>query len=275
MAQQREHVGMNKTGIQMSPFATKDMLDDDLLAQRGTPGDETVVVAMREAYIAESDGIGSIPVPATVKGMVGMGVNMLTGGKPQVLLDKLAERLAFERTGTRLYDALLTKLDALKDGQPSITMEQVAAIRLDEARHMLMVREAIDGMGGDPTAQTPSADVVGVESMGLVQVLSDPRTSLAQSLHAILTAELADNAGWETLIALAGEHGQAEMVQAFSQALEQENRHLALVQGWYQEAIGLDNASLTRTRVTGVTAATAMGVGLGTSVEMPPPGSTS
>jgi hypothetical protein len=65
------------------------------------------------------------------------------------------------------------------------------------------------------------------------------------------------------------------MVHAFSQALEQENRHLALVQGWYQEAIGLDNASLTRTRVTGVTAATAMGVGLGTSVEMPPPGSTS
>jgi rubrerythrin len=275
MAQQREHVGLNKTGIQMSPFATRDMLDDDNIAQRGTPGDETAVVAMREAYIAESEGIGSIPVPATVKGMVGMGVNMLKGDRTEVLLDKLAERLAFERTGTRLYDALLTKLDALGDGGTSITKEQVAAIRADEARHMLMVKEAIDRMGGDPTAQTPSADVAGVESMGLVQVLSDPRTSLAQSLHAILTAELADNAGWETLIALAGEHGQNEMIRAFSQTLEQENRHLALVQGWYQEAIGLDNASLTRTGVVGVTAATAMENALGTDAGMPPPGSTS
>jgi rubrerythrin len=275
MAQQREQVGMNRTGIQMSPFATRDMLDDGKISQRGTPGDETAVVAMREAYIAESEGIGAIPAPATVKGMVGMGVNMLKGGRPEVLLDKLAERLAFERTGTRLYDALLTKLDALKDGQTGITMEQVAAIRADEARHMLMAREAIDRMGGDPTAQTPSADVVGVESMGLVQVLSDPRTSLAQSLHAILTAELADNAGWETLIALAGEHEQNEMVHAFSQALEQENRHLALVQGWYQQAIGLDNASLTRTGVVGVTAANAIENGMGTDAGMPPPGSTS
>jgi rubrerythrin len=279
MAQQREHVGMNKTGIQMSPFATKDMLDDDKITQRGTPGNETAVVAMREAYIAESEGIGSVPVPGTMKGVVSMGMNMLKGDSPQVLLDKLAERLAFERTGTRLYDALLTKLDALKDGQPSITMEQVAAIRADEARHMLMVKEAIDWMGGDPTAQTPSADMAGVESMGLVQVLSDPRTSLAQSLHAILTAELADNAGWETLIALAGEHEQSEMIRAFSQALEQENRHLALVQGWYQQAVGLDNASLTRTSVTGVTAATAMGTSVTAAMAapdaMPPPGSTS
>ncbi|WP_322401902.1 hypothetical protein [Massilia luteola] len=62
-----------------------------------------------------------------------------------------------------------------------------------------------------------------------MQVLGDPRTSLAQSLHALLTAELADRAGRETLIALAG----------FTLALEDEHRQLALVQGWYHEAIGL------------------------------------
>lgn len=30
------------------------------------------------------------------------------GDSPTILLDKLGERLAFKRTGTRLYDALIT-----------------------------------------------------------------------------------------------------------------------------------------------------------------------
>jgi ferritin-like protein len=238
MIQPREHVGSNKTGIQMSPFDTGAMLDETNAPVRGTPGDETELLHMRELYINESEGIGSVPMPGTVKGMVGMGIEMLKGDRPQVLLDKLAERLAFERTGARLYDALLTKLD-VSGAAGSISHALVAGIRDDEARHMLLAREAIEAMGGDPTAQTPSADVAGVESMGLVQVLSDPRTSLAQSLHAILTAELSDNAGWEILIALAWEHGQGDMVERFSEALQLERRHLDLVQTWYEEAIGL------------------------------------
>jgi hypothetical protein len=78
-----------------------------------------------------------------------------------------------------------------------------------------------------------------VESSGLVQVLNDPRTTIAQSLHAIVTAELSDKAGWETLIALVDEHGLADMVTSFTVALNDEREHLALVQTWYEEAIGL------------------------------------
>lgn len=243
MAEQKEHVGMNKTGVQMAPLQTKAMLDDDNIIARGTPGDETAMAQLRQSYIAEEDGLGSIPVPATMKGMVSMGVHMLKGDSPQILLDKMAERLAMERTATRLYDALLTKLDALGEGTLSITREQVASIRGDEARHALLMRDAIATMGGDPTAQTPSADLVGVEAMGLVQVLSDPRTSLAQSLHAILTAELSDGVGWETLIALASESGQDEMVDGFSDALLQERKHQAMIQTWYEEAVGLDSTA--------------------------------
>jgi len=238
MAQQHEHVGMNRTGIQMSPLETGRMLDDDDILTRGTPGDDSAALQLREAYIADSGGVGSIPAPGTVTGMVSMGVDMLTGDKPQILLDKMAERLAFERTGTRLYDALLTKLDVLQaDGSAatsmgSITREQAASIRGDEARHMLLMKDAIESMGGDPTAQTPSADVVGVESMGMVQVLNDPRTGLSQSLHAILTIELCDNAGWETLIGLAEESGHDKLVDRFSDALVQERTHLSLIQTW-------------------------------------------
>ncbi|WP_200883098.1 ferritin-like domain-containing protein [Massilia sp. BSC265] len=244
MAEQKDHVGMNKTGVQMSPLQTKAMLSDDKIITRGQPGDETAMAQLREAYIAETEGLGSIPVPGNMKGMASMAVNMVTGNKPQILLDKMAERLAMERTATRLYDALLVKVDALHGGGGvpvgTITREQVASIRGDEARHALLMRDAIASMGGDPTAMTPSADLVGVEAMGLVQVLSDPRTNMAQSLHAILTAELSDGVGWETLIALAHEHGQADLVDGFSDALLQERKHQALIQTWYEEAVGLD-----------------------------------
>ena len=249
MAKQHEHVGMNKTGIQMSPLETGRMLDDDTIITRGTPGDDSAALQLREGYIADSGGVGSIPAPGTMTGMVSMGVNMLTGDKPQILLDKMAERLAFERTGTRLYDALLTKLDVLQgDGSKpmgSITREQAASIRGDEARHAILMKEAIESMGGDPTAQTPSADVVGVEAIGFIQVLGDPRTSLAQSLHAILAIELSDNAGWETLIALADESGHEKLVDGFSDALAQERKHLSLVQTWYEEAVGLSAAGMS------------------------------
>jgi hypothetical protein len=242
MAQRHEHVGMNKTGVQMSPLNTGRMLDDDNILSRGSPGDDGAMTGLREAYILDAGGLGSIPVPATMTGMASMAAHMITGGQPQILLDKMAERLAFERTGTRLYDALLAKLDALRDGLGTISAREVASIRGDEARHVLLMKDAIESMGGDPTAQTPSADLVGVESMGFVQVLSDPRTDVAQSLHAILAIELNDNAGWETLIALAGEHGRADLAERFGDALTQERKHLSMIQAWYEEAVGLSPA---------------------------------
>jgi hypothetical protein len=229
---------MNRTGIQMSPVDTKAMLKDDGSA-RGEEGDESALVDVRSSYIADAEGVGSIPLPGTVSGAVNMGVQALKGESPQILLDKLGERLAFERTGARLYDALITKCEVMLDGGISMTVDDLQAIRSDEARHFLLLSDAIESLGGDPTSQTPSADLVGVESMGLVQVLNDPRTSLAQSLHAIVTAELCDKSGWETLVALADEHELTEMVNDFTVALNDEREHLALVQTWYEEAIGL------------------------------------
>ena len=79
MAEQKEHVGMNKTGIQMSPLETGRMLDDDKIITRGHPGDETAAARLRQSYIVESNGLGSIPVPGTMKGMVSIVVHMLKG----------------------------------------------------------------------------------------------------------------------------------------------------------------------------------------------------
>lgn len=125
---------------------------------------------------------------------------------------------AFERTGTRLYDAFIAKCRTQKPG--AIEDAELVRIRNEEAKHFALVGECIEFLGGDPTAQTPCADVAGVASAGLMQVLTDPKTTVAQSLDALLIAELTDNAAWEDLIALARKLGHEDMAAQFEQALE-------------------------------------------------------
>lgn len=233
-----EHMGMNRTGLQMSPIDSQAMqqYQGDLPA----PDAEANALAMTRAdYSSRALSLGSVPLPATVQGVLHAAGALLGGGQSHLLLDKLAERLAFERSGTRLYDALLAKCQALGTEGCSITEAEVERIRNEEALHFIQVGQAIEQLGGDPTCQTPSADLVGVESLGLVQVLCDPRTSLSQALHAILTAELSDQAGWESLIALADLQDQQELVQMGTIALAQERDHVFMVNHWYQESLGL------------------------------------
>jgi rubrerythrin len=231
METQSAPLGMNRTGIQTSPLDTKKLLE----AAGATPasaGDELGIGQVRLAYIAEADALGSVPPPGTIKGILKSGAKMMTGKRPQVLIDKLGERLAFERTGSRLYEALLVKYDAYVDELAAVPRERLQQIHADEMQHFAMLREAIESLGGDPTAQTPCADLTAVEGMGWVQVLADPRTTFAQSLHTILLAELADVDGWDLLISVTEGEGNTELAQRFTAARAAEESHLDDVRRW-------------------------------------------
>jgi hypothetical protein len=156
-----------------------------------------------------------------------------------VLLDKMGERLAFERTGTRLYDALLVKVAGAAAG-PGPRAADLEELRAEELRHFELVRGHLVRMGADPTVQTPCADLAGVQAMGVLQVLSDPRTTLSQCLNAILTTELADTAGWELLTRLARESGENQMANEFEAAHVAEQQHDVRVKKWLQELIMTD-----------------------------------
>ncbi|RZJ12660.1 MAG: ferritin-like domain-containing protein [Rubrivivax sp.] len=182
---------------------------------------------MRQTYATESDeGLGSVPVPATLTGIAKSGLDMLTGKRPQVLMDKLGERLAFERGGVRLYDALLVKCRAMDNGLEDGEIATLQRFREQEYQHFELVAQALVDLGGDPTAQTPCADLVGIESMGMVQAMNDPRTSFLQSLHVMLDAELIDNASWSLLISLARSSGHDSVAERFEIAMQQESIHL-------------------------------------------------
>ena len=221
--------GLNRTGIDMSPEDAHALIQGVEEILNTSPGDERTLAAYRARDLREADPIGSVPIPGTVKGFAKTGLQKLMGNQPEVLLDKLAGRLAFERTGTRLYDALLGKCSIRQDEAERLSLEQLLKFRNDEARHFAMLWEAIQELGADPTAQTPEADVNGVASLGLVQVVSDPRTTIAQCLHAIHVAELTDHDGWELLIQLAREMGQTDMAEKFQTALLEETQHLEAI----------------------------------------------
>jgi ferritin-like protein len=229
-------VGINRTGLDMAPLARDEMVQYAEGQAGLAPETDGAFAAVHIAYIEEAERLGSVPVPATVKG-VATAASKLTGTNPEVLIDKLGERLAFERTGTRLYEAMMLKCGAVDSKDNPVDVSQLCGIRDDEEMHFHLVHRQIEKLGADPTAMTPCADVAGVQGMGLMQVISDPRTTIAQALNALLSAELTDNASWELLIELAEQAGHKDMATEFTAALQNEQQHLALVRGWLREAV--------------------------------------
>jgi bacterioferritin (cytochrome b1) len=223
----------NRTGIQTAPELAEELIEGANGAPPSSEGGIEDIAEYRGEYITEGYPIGSMPMlPVSEEAEaeeeeVGMAV----------LLDKLSERLAFERMGTRLYEALLNKVEMLGESDPGPTLEDIEHIGSEELEHFLLLNRTIEDIGGDPTVQSPCADVAGVASMGIMQVLTDPRTSLPQCLQAILTAELTDNAGWELLIKLADNLGHDEMKAEFEEALAHEEEHLQNVRAWLSECV--------------------------------------
>lgn len=221
-------MGTNFTGVQMSPKDTKSLLEAVEQIVPDVPGDSKAIKVERVVRNEEAERIGSVPVPGSAKGMLKSTFDKALGKSPEILIDKLGERLAFERSGVRLYDAMIAKAKAL-EGSDSDLVQVLRHIRDEEFEHMNMVREAIETLGGDPTAMTPCADVAGVKSMGVMQVLTDARTNVAQGMGALLTIELEDNAAWELLIELAEAGGHPNIAKGFHKAKEQEDDHLVKI----------------------------------------------
>jgi bacterioferritin (cytochrome b1) len=218
---------MNRTGLSAAPEQAEAALAAASLSKPSASGGLKALEEARKPYIAEHKPIGS-PPPDVGKNAPGM------------FIDKLGERLAFERGGTRLYQHLMGKMRANGKSSGGPSLGEVEHIMEEELEHFRILNAAIMQMGGDPTVQTTGADLVGVASSGLIQIVSDPRTTVRQCLEALLIAELDDNECWETLIKMAEGLGHAEMARKFEGALESEQEHLQNVRMWITKMTGTE-----------------------------------
>jgi len=226
---QSAQLGDNVTGIGSSSSRAEEM-------QQGMENFPPTSVGTREGagkvrvqYAKEGHPVGSIPKPVEVKAKIKSAVG--AGASPG-LMDKLGQRLAFERTGTRLYEALISKLEAYGTFEGGPDREQLLEILNEEHLHFTDLEQMMLTLGGDPTAVTPSANLASVATEGVLKLVTDPRTSLLQSLEGILVAELVDSDGWLMLRTTAKSQGLADLVSVCEKAEGDEQRHLALVRSW-------------------------------------------
>src|SRR3954462_15763176 len=103
-------IGQNRTGLQASPLSQE--MTDSVQPVSPKTAVTSPLTEVRLEYIREAEPLGSVPPPSTAKGVLKSAAKMLQGDRPQAFIDKLAERLAYERGGTRLYDSVIAKFIA-------------------------------------------------------------------------------------------------------------------------------------------------------------------
>ena len=144
-------------------------------------------------------------------------------------LDVLAERLAFERTGVQLYDRILEVMERSNDEKIKAMLDQMEEYRYEEKEHEEWLEQQICALGGDPNAKTQRVRLIETESEGIVEVILKSNATVSEMFHALLAAELVDNAGWALLMQLAGEAGDDNAKAEFKRRMLEEAEHLMFV----------------------------------------------
>lgn len=230
-------VRVNRTGLAAAPFAaqtsattaptrsTSEVPAADAVPWLETPG---TFEQVRAAYADISLDVGTVPPPGSAQ-----GADKLARRDGVVLFDMLGERLAFERTAVRLYEAAIAKHDIYGSWDEGPTRDDLERARDEELEHALVLHDVLAGLGGDPSAVSPGADVQAVLHRGLWLVLVDPRTTLRHAVEALLVLELVDAERWEALEDLVLAVGEEHLVPEVAGALEAEREHLRAVRHWH------------------------------------------
>jgi hypothetical protein len=238
--EQNTQPDINRTGVQTSPFDIEQLVADienePSMAGYDTPPSPPRS-SIRSTYYSEGGMLGSMPSPVSQNGTAESENESLSEQSLAVLIDKLGERLAFERSGVRLYEALLAKCEAQPQMISQDVIAELARFKDEELEHFLLLQSTLVELGADPTVATPCANLAGVQGIGLMQAVTDPRTTPLQALHAILNAELIDNCGWSGLIELSEQLQLTDLAQRFEAPLEEENEHMQSIQTWVNELV--------------------------------------
>jgi bacterioferritin (cytochrome b1) len=145
------------------------------------------------------------------------------------VIDLLNERLAFERAGVKLYDRVLEVMrGAAQDENVARMLPETQRHRDEEKEHEEWLEGQIRALGGDAHGESARSRLVTRESKGIEEVVMSD-AELPHLLHAMLAAELVDNAGWDLLAQVADEAGDGKAKREFKKRLHEEEDHLLFV----------------------------------------------
>ncbi len=153
---------------------------------------------------------------------------------PAKVIDVLNERLAFERAGVKLYDRVLEVMRSAGSEDVDRMIPEMQKHRDEEKEHEEWLEERIRSLGGDAHSETERSKLVTRESKGIEDVVMSD-AELPHLMHALLAAELVDNAGWDLLAQIADEAGDHKSKREFKKRLHEEEDHLLLVRKAVEE----------------------------------------
>jgi bacterioferritin (cytochrome b1) len=145
------------------------------------------------------------------------------------VLDLLIARMNFERAGVKLYDSVIAKLQAQSDSSLLRLLDKLHEHRNEEKEHEEWLEAQVRALGGDAHGSSDMARLEERESKGIEDIILDGDNEAAHFFHALLAAELADNAGRDLLVELADQAGDRDAKRAFKKRLHQEMEHLLFV----------------------------------------------
>jgi bacterioferritin (cytochrome b1) len=148
---------------------------------------------------------------------------------PEKILDLLIARLTFERTGVKLYDSVISKIRAQKDPDAHRMLETLQEHRDEEKEHEEWLEEQVRALGGDAHGSSDMSRLEARESKGIEDIVLDGDNDALHLFHALLAAELADNANWDLLVQIADQAGDRDAKKQFKKRLHEEMEHLVFI----------------------------------------------
>jgi bacterioferritin (cytochrome b1) len=146
------------------------------------------------------------------------------------VIDLLTERLVFERSAVKLYDSIVEQIERSGEIAYAPLVDQLREHGAEEKAHEEWLEAQVRALGGDAHGQTEMSRLVQTESLGIEKVVLAADGSIPHLLHALLAAELVDNAGWDMLVELADDAGDRMTKRELKQRLHEEEEHLRFVQ---------------------------------------------
>jgi len=144
------------------------------------------------------------------------------------LIDVLDERLAFERVSIRLHGVIIQRV-AVEEPAFRRMLPRLEEQR-DEAReHVDWLTRQLEALDAAPSNERRRVRLAALQSRGLEEAMVAEDATVGEMLHALATAELAGEAGWQILVELARSAGDLPAVEEFERRRRQETAHAGFV----------------------------------------------
>ena len=223
--------GLKDTAAQLTAGELEQVARDEPLRDASLPPSGSAVRFLRVNLMRIAGHLGELHLP-DLHEVVGSALQPVEGPPPLLFVAQLRERLAFERTSSRLYAGLLVKTYALGSYPGGPTPERLVELHNQELDHLNLIRECIYRLGVDTPPLTTHGDGADPRPHGLLRAVDDPCATLQDALRAVLISEILNNAGWALLVDLSQELGPPDLADAFREVLREETLHLEEVTSW-------------------------------------------